>query len=97
MLLWSAEAGTGLQALQTLVILVAAPFMLVLIGMCVSLVKSLRAETYESTLPPRVRRAVLHAQKYDLVEHQTVALATLGADPEPDPQDEAPPAPRTDT
>ena len=38
-LLW---AG-GLAALQTLVILVAAPFMLVLIGMCVSLMKSLRA------------------------------------------------------
>ena len=37
-LLW---AG-GLAALQTLVILVAAPFMLILIGMCVSLMKALR-------------------------------------------------------
>ena len=54
----------GLQALQTLVILVAAPFMLILIGMCVSLLKALRRETFESTLPPRVRRAVLHAQRY---------------------------------
>jgi choline/carnitine/betaine transport len=59
-LLW---AG-GLAALQTLVILVAAPFMLVLIGMCVSLLKALRAEQFESTLPPRVRRAVEHAQRY---------------------------------
>lgn len=63
-LLWSAEAGAGLQALQTLVILVAAPFMLVLIGMCGSLMKSLRQETFESTLPSRVRRAVEHANRY---------------------------------
>ncbi len=59
-LLW---AG-GLAALQTLVILVAAPFMLILIGMCVSLMKSLRHETFESTLPSRVRRAVEHAQRF---------------------------------
>ncbi len=59
-LLW---AG-GLSALQTLVILVAAPFMLVLIGMCVSLMKALRAEPFESTLPSRVRRAVEHANRF---------------------------------
>ncbi len=59
-LLW---AG-GLSALQTLVILVAGPFMLVLIGMCVALVMELRKETFDSTLPPRVRRAVEHAQKF---------------------------------
>ncbi len=59
-LLW---AG-GLAALQTLVILVAAPFMLILIGMCVSLMKSLRHETFEATLPSRVRRAVEHAQRF---------------------------------
>ena len=52
-LLW---AG-GLAALQTLVIIVAGPFMLILIGMCVSLMKALREETFESTLPSRVRRA----------------------------------------
>ena len=60
-LLW---AG-GLSALQTLVILVAGPFMLVLIGMCVSLVKALRAETFESTLPSRVRGAVQHAERFN--------------------------------
>ena len=76
-LLWSG----GLSALQTLVIIVAGPFMLVIVAMAVSLMKSLRAEPYESTLPSRVRRAVLHAQKHDLVEHQTVALAVLGAEP----------------
>ena len=71
----------GLSALQTLVIIVAGPFMLVICAMCVSLMKSLRAEPYESTLPPRVRRAVLHAQRYDSMEHHTVALAAYGADP----------------
>jgi glycine betaine transporter len=75
-LLW---AG-GLEALQTLVILVAGPFMLLLIAMCISTLKALRAEPYESTLPPRVRRAVLHAQQQDQLEHQTIALATLGCD-----------------
>jgi len=72
----------GLGALQTLVILVAGPFMLVICAMCVSLMKALREEPYESTLPSRVRRAVLHAQKYDSVENHSVALAALGADPE---------------
>jgi choline/carnitine/betaine transport len=59
-LLW---AG-GLAALQTLVILVAAPFMLILIGMCYSLVKALRTESFEATLPGRVRHAVQHADRY---------------------------------
>jgi glycine betaine transporter len=59
-LLW---AG-GLAALQTLVILVAAPFMIVLIGMCGSLMMELRKEPFDSTLPSRVRRAVEHAQRY---------------------------------
>ncbi|MDT0183681.1 BCCT family transporter [Microbacterium sp. ARD31] len=84
----------GLSALQTLVIIVAGPFMLVICAMCVSLLKSLRAEPYESTLPSRVRKAVLHAQHYDSMENQTVALAALGADPEDvtgDPMPDVPP------
>ncbi len=72
----------GLEALQTLVIIVAGPFMLIIVAMCVSLMKSLRAEPFESTLPSRVRRAVLHAQKYDLVEQQSVAMVALGHSPE---------------
>ena len=36
--------------------------MLILIGMCFSLMKALREETFESTLPGRVRRAVEHAR-----------------------------------
>jgi glycine betaine transporter len=75
-LLWSG----GLKALQTLVILVAGPFMLILIAMCLSTLKALRDEPYESTLPPRVRRAVLHAQRQDRLRHQSIALATLGCD-----------------
>ena len=39
-------------------------FMLIIVAMCVSLMKSLRAEPYESTLPSRVRRAVQHAQRF---------------------------------
>ena len=54
----------GLSALQTLCIIVAGPFMLILIGMCVSLVKALREETFEATLPSKVRRAVQHADSY---------------------------------
>jgi choline/carnitine/betaine transport len=59
-LLW---AG-GLAGLQTLVIIVAGPFMLILIGMCWSLLRALRQETFEATLPSRVRRAVQHADRY---------------------------------
>jgi glycine betaine transporter len=40
----------------------------------------LREEPYESTLPPRVRRAVLHAQRQDRLAHQSIALATLGCE-----------------
>ena len=46
-LLW---AG-GLSALESLVVLVAGPSVLVLIGVCVSLMKALRKETFESALP----------------------------------------------
>jgi glycine betaine transporter len=72
----------GLGALQTLVIIVAGPFMLVICAMCVSLMMALRAEPYESTLPSRVRKAVLHAQQFDSIENHSVALAALGADPD---------------
>ena len=70
----------GLEGLQRLVILVAGPFMLILIAMCISLWKSLREEPFEATLTPRVRRAVEHAQKSDLAEHNLVAMAALGHD-----------------
>ena len=60
LLLWQ----DGLTSLQTLVILVAGPFMLILIAICVALLKALRQETFESTLYPRVRRAVQHAERY---------------------------------
>lgn len=48
----------GLEALQRLVIIVALPFMLILIAMVFSLWKALREEPFDATLPPRVRRAV---------------------------------------
>jgi len=62
-LLLSADEGKGLAALQTLVIIVAGPFMLVLIGLCVSLMKALRAEPDTATLRSSVREAVSHARR----------------------------------
>jgi choline-glycine betaine transporter len=54
--------------------------MLVIIAMCVSLLKALRAEPYESTLPSRLRRAVQHVQRQNQQEQHAIALAALGAD-----------------
>lgn len=69
LLLW---AG-GLSGLQTLVIIVAGPFLLVLIGLCVSLFLSLRQESFESTLRPKVRRAVEHAERSREADQQGAA------------------------
>jgi len=54
----SAGGAAGLTALQTLVIVVATPFLLVLIAMAVSLLKALREESFESTLSPRERQVM---------------------------------------
>jgi len=70
---WGVATGTvaavlmfanGLVALQTLVIIVAGPFMLVLIALCFSLLKALRAEDTDAMLGNRVRTAVRHADRY---------------------------------
>ncbi|MPZ94669.1 MAG: hypothetical protein GEU96_07075 [Propionibacteriales bacterium] len=53
----------GLEALQRLVIIVAGPFLLILVAMCVSLIKALREETRESKRAPKVRRTVQHAER----------------------------------
>lgn len=45
----------GLSALQTLTILAAAPFLLVMVGMCVGLVKELRKEPHAVVLPAQTR------------------------------------------
>lgn len=94
-LLWSGgdDLRAGLQALQNLVIIVGGAFMLVIIAMCVSLMKALRAEPYESTLPARVRKAVQYVQEQDQQEQHAIALTVLGADHEEllldtEPQDE---------
>ncbi len=81
-LLWSGgdNLRSGLQALQNLVIIVGGAFMLVIIAMCVSLMKSLRAEPYESTLPSRVRKAVMYVQDRNEESQHAVALSALGAD-----------------
>jgi choline/carnitine/betaine transport len=81
-LLWSGgdDLRAGLTALQNLVIIVGGVFMLVIIAMCVSLMKELRAEPYESTLPSRVRKAVQYVQRRDQEKQHAVALTALGAD-----------------
>ena len=81
-LLWSGgdDLRAGLTALQNLVIIVGGAFMLVIIAMCVSLMKALRAEPYEATLPSRVRRAVQYVQRQKQEEQHSIALAALGAD-----------------
>lgn len=83
-LLWSGgdDLRAGLTALQNLVIIVGGAFMLVIVAMCVSLMKSLRAEPYESTLPSRVRKAVLYVQDKNEESQHAVALTALGADHE---------------
>jgi glycine betaine transporter len=81
-LLWSGgdDLRAGLTALQNLVIIVGGAFMLVIITMCVSLMKALREEPYESTLPSRLRKAVQHVQRHDQQEQHAIALTALGAD-----------------
>ena len=81
-LLWSGgdDLRAGLTALQNLVIIVGSVFMLVIIAMCVSLMKALRAEPYESTLPSRVRRAVQYVQRRDQEKQHAIALTALGAE-----------------
>jgi choline-glycine betaine transporter len=49
----------GLEVIQSATILVAMPFVVVLITICVNLVRELRREPYTSTLDPQVRRAVV--------------------------------------
>ena len=48
----------GLEAIQTTVIVLGVPFLLVMLGVCYSLVKQLRAEPVVSTVPPGVRTVV---------------------------------------
>jgi glycine betaine transporter len=55
----------GLSALQTGVIIIGFPFLIVLIGLCVSLWKSLRAETFESTLRDPLRKVVVATKHGD--------------------------------
>ena len=59
LLLWQG----GLEALQTLVIIVAGPFMVVLIAMCFSLMKALRQEPDISLIPGRERELLLQRQR----------------------------------
>ena len=48
----------GLDAIQTTVIVFGIPFLAVMLGVCYSLIKQLRAEPVVSTVPPGVRTLV---------------------------------------
>ena len=52
----------GLSAIQTTVIILGVPFLVVMIGVCFSLLKQLRAEPVVSTVPPGVRTVVKEMQ-----------------------------------
>ena len=77
-LLW---AG-GLTALQTGVTIVATPFVLVLIGMCVSLWKELKTEPFLSTLPTAVRD---HIIEHDAEKSAAILSLQAGVVPEDSP------------
>ena len=62
-LLWTGGRN-ALTALQTGVIIVATPFALILVAMCVSLWRELRHETFVSTLQPPVRRVVVEHNQW---------------------------------
>jgi choline-glycine betaine transporter len=51
----------GLDAIQTTVIVFGVPFLVVMLGVCYSLVKQLRDEPVVSTVPPGVRTVVASA------------------------------------
>jgi len=55
----------GLSALQTGVIIIGFPFLIVLIGLCISLWKSLREETFEATLRDPLRKVVVATRHHD--------------------------------
>jgi glycine betaine transporter len=48
----------GLDAIQTTVIVLGVPFLVVMLGVCYSLVKQLRDEPVVTTVPPGVRTVV---------------------------------------
>ncbi len=70
------DPAAGLTALQTGVIIIATPFLLVLIAMAFSLWKSLREEPFNSTLQPTMRR---HMQRH--IEDVVTTIADTGAIP----------------
>ncbi|MGF9755164.1 BCCT family transporter [Microvirga sp. 0TCS3.31] len=63
----------GLSAIQTTVIVFGIPFLLVMMWVCYSLVKQLRAEPVTTTVPPGVRTVV--------AQHLTEPVASNGSRP----------------
>lgn len=69
----------GLSALQTGVIIIGFPFLMILIGLCVSLWKSLRQESFESTLRGPLRSSLRHLDQ-DVDELEALITARRADD-----------------
>lgn len=84
----SALAGgddeSGMAALQAMTIITAAPFSIVMIGMCVSVFKALREDSrqYERASNELVRRELLHEASLHTVETVVIAPANDDEDQE---------------
>ena len=66
----------GLSAIQTTVIVFGVPFLVVMLWVCYSLVKQLRAEPVTTTVPPGVRTVVAQ-------QRGTPTTTTNGVAPDP--------------
>ncbi len=72
----------GLSAIQTIVIIVGVPFLVVMIGVCISLLRQLRQEPVVSTVPPGVRTIVaqtVQAEHVTVNEHPASEAETAGS------------------
>ena len=66
----------GLSAIQTTVIVFGIPFLAVMLGVCYSLVRQLRAEPVTATVPPGVRTVVAQQRRGSPAESNGVAPTT---------------------
>jgi choline-glycine betaine transporter len=81
----------GQSAIQLIVIIVGFPFLLVMVGVCSSLLKQLRQEPVVSTVPPGVRTVVvetLHSTPVDQAPTNTHSVDTRSRTAEPSKADQ---------
>jgi glycine betaine transporter len=71
----------GLEAIQTTVIVIGVPFLVVMLGVCYSLLKQLRSEPVVTTVPPGVRTVVAEMRS-NTVQQPDAAQQPTPAGPE---------------